>query len=161
MLPLLLLAACEQAEAPPAADADYDVPFRSDAQLATQLTDLCQLAGDRDQPLLVEFSAAWCSDCRKLHGMKQDPALAEELGRWPKIVVNVGRFDRHRDVLAALEVESIAHWEILAPSKCEAEVGEWPTLAERTLEVSSGAAQDLTSDALARWLAKLRTDYQS
>jgi len=161
MLPLLLLAACEQAEAPLAADEDYDAPFRSDAELATQLADLCRLARDRDQPLLVEFSAAWCSDCRKLHGMKQDPALGEELGRWPKIVVNVGRFDRHRKLLASLGVESIAHWEVFAPSTCTAQIDEWPNLGERTLEVSSGEAKDLTPDVLARWLAKLRTDYQS
>ena len=111
-----------------------------------------------DQPLLVEFSAAWCSDCRKLHGMKQDPALGEELGRWPKIVVNVGRFDRHRKLLASLGVESIAHWEVFAPSTCTAQIDEWPNLGERTLEVSSGEAKDLTPDVLARWQQRNDTE---
>lgn len=139
----------------------YDVPFRSDAALSTELEELCEAARAARRPLLVEFSAAWCSDCRRLHEMKQAPALAGELAEWPWIVVNVGRFDRHRPLLAALGVESIAHWEVMAPTRCDVPVALWPSLARRTLEVSSGAARDLTASDLARWLAAIRTDERS
>ena len=158
------VAACERDDEIPTSAAPataYDVPFRSDAQLATLLIGTCQRARDAGRPMLIEFSAAWCSDCRRLHEMKQAPPLAEELEAWPKVVVNVGRFDRHRELLASLRVESIAHWEVLAPTRCDAQILDWPSLARRTLEVSSGAARDLSPTDLAGWLAKLRSDYQS
>ena len=135
----------------------YDVPFRSDAELSSELASLCRTASDTGRPLLVEFSAAWCSDCRRLHEMKHAPSLADELARWPAIVVNVGRFDRHRPLLAKLGVESIAHWEVMAPARCGEPIEAWPTVARRTLEVSSGAARDLTPRDLAGWLAAVRT----
>ena len=147
----------QAANAPP----DYDVPLRSDAELDRVIAATCQTAtsgrGDANGALLVEFSAAWCGDCRKLAGMKQEPALARELERWPRIVVNVGRFDRHRALLDAMGVESIAHWAILRPTRCDEPVESWTRLAERTLEVSSGAARDVSAADLARWLAALRT----
>ena len=150
-------------DAPPEADANtattasaYDAPFRSEAELATAIDAVCRASSHREQPLLLEFSAAWCSDCRALQKMKRNPTLAGELEAWPRLTVNVGRFDRHRDLLAALGVESIAHWAILAPQDCDAPVGTWPRRAQRTLEVSSGAARHLTPDDLARWLADLR-----
>ena len=150
---------CERTDADPSVPSPataYDAPFRTDAQLTSELDTLCRTALESARPLLVEFSAAWCSDCRRLHGMKQDPALADELDAWPRIVVNVGRFDRHRPLLDALGVESIAHWEVLAPTRCDAPIADWPSLARRTLEVSSGEARNLTPDDLARWLAAFR-----
>ena len=158
------LVACERAREDPATSSPstgYDVPFASEAELATRLSGLCLDAREANQPLLIEFSAAWCSDCRRLHEMKQEPALAEELDAWPAVIVNVGRFDRHRPLLDSLGVESIAHWEVLAPTSCEEAIDTWPRLARRTLEVSSGAARNLSPADLARWLAKLRGDYQS
>ncbi len=136
----------------------YAAPLRSDAELEAQLAALCRGAQGRDEPrVLVEFSAAWCSDCRRLHEMKQTPALARELEAWPRLVVNVGRFDRHRDLLDALGVTRIAHWSVFEPMECAAPLPTWPRLAARTLEVSSGAARDLTPEDLADWLAEQRT----
>lgn len=161
---LLPLLACEPTtgdETAPSPPTDYDAPFRTDAQLTAELETRCHSARDAGRPLLLEFSAAWCSDCRKLHAMKQDALLAEELEEWETVVVNVGRFDRHRPLLAALGVESIAHWEVLAPTRCDTPIGTWPSLARRTLEVSSGDARDLTPGDLADWLSRLRAAYQS
>ena len=72
----------------------YTVPERSDDELSAALLDVCTEARDDAKPLLVEFSAPWCSDCRKLHQMKQDPALARELQRWATLTINVALFDR-------------------------------------------------------------------
>lgn len=166
LAPILLFAALSVLACEPGHDDDstgprsptaYDAPFRSDAQLRAELDALCRTARKAGRPLLVEFSAAWCSDCRRLHEMKQDPALASELVEWPSIVVNVGRFDRHRPLLATLRVASIAHWEVLAPSDCDKPIGGWPSLARRTLEVSSGAARNLAPSDLAGWLSAIRT----
>ena len=134
----------------------YDVPFRTDTELESVLGQVCEAAVARQRPLLLEFSAAWCGDCRKLGEMKTDDALAQELAYWPKLIVNVGRFDRHRDLMAELDVESIAHWAVLAPTHCKAPVGSWPRRAQRTLEVSSGEARHLSPSDLAAWLKGLR-----
>jgi thiol-disulfide isomerase/thioredoxin len=140
----------------PAGDA-YAAPFRSDAELRALLDATCRMARQEDEPrVLIEFSAAWCSDCRRLHEMKQAPTLARELEAWPRVVVNVGRFDRHRDLLDALGVTSIAHWSVFEPTRCDAPLPAWPRRASRTLEVSSGAARDLTPEDLADWLAEQR-----
>ena len=84
------LVACERAREDPAASSPstgYDVPFASEAELATRLSGLCIDARGANQPLLIEFSAAWCSDCRRLHAMKQEPALAEEKHEIPEAVI--------------------------------------------------------------------------
>jgi len=134
----------------------YDIPFRTDAELDRAIGHVCRDAVERDRPLLLEFSAAWCSDCRKLNDMKANVDLAAELSEWPSLTVNVGRFDRHTELMASLEIESIAHWSIFTPSNCDAPVSSWPRSAARTLEVSSGAARNLTPRDLAEWLATFR-----
>jgi thiol-disulfide isomerase/thioredoxin len=146
--------ACDEPANPPA---PYATPLRSDAELRSALVALCEEAtAEPTRPVLIEFSAVWCSDCMRLHAMKQEAPLAAELSRWPYLNVNVGRFDRHRDLLAAMDIESIAHWSILRPGHCDTPVDRWPELRRRTLEVSSGEARNLTADDLARWLAALR-----
>jgi thiol-disulfide isomerase/thioredoxin len=134
----------------------YAAPMRSDAELSAELRRVCEQA-DGERPILVEFSAAWCSDCQRLQEMKQAEALAGELAQWPHTTVNVGRFDRHRDILDAMAIESIAHWSVLAPGSCRDPIEQWTRIADRTLEVSSGEARSLTPADLARWLRRLRT----
>ena len=163
----LLTAACERpdeplaeataAPAPAVAPKPYAVPMRDDETVAGLLAEACNAARTRSNArVLVEFSAAWCSDCRKLDGMKQAPALAAELADWSHVTINVGRFDRHRDLLDALAIRSIAHWSIFEPEDCDAPITRWPRLARRTLEVSSGRERDLGPADLARWLAEQR-----
>lgn len=148
--------AATQSPATSAARPAYDVPFRTDVKLARDLGEVCEAALSQNRPLLLEFSAAWCGDCRKLGEMKKAAPLARELADWSSLTVNVGRFDRHNDMMAALDVESIAHWAILAPTDCAAPIGSWPRRAQRTLEVSSGKARHLTPSDLAAWLKSLR-----
>jgi thiol-disulfide isomerase/thioredoxin len=148
-----LIACHPESSAPPRA---YDVPLRSDAELSKELEALCD-SRDADAPVLVEFSAAWCSDCQRLGVMKQAPALADELAAWPHITVNVARFDRHRDLLDGLGIESIAHWAVLDPSDCTTPITRWKRIADRTLEVSSGEARNLSPADLADWLRGFRT----
>lgn len=140
----------------------YHTPIRSSIELAAELTALCQSAmapstSATSRPILVEFSAAWCSDCQRLGEMKQAKVLADELSEWPNTTVNVGRFDQHREILDAMKIESIAHWAILQPTNCADPIDRWTRIADRTLEVSSGEARKLTPADLAGWLRTFRT----
>ena len=155
---LCLSTGCSDAGTDSGGGSAYDVPLRTAVDLEREIAAVCREATrDAARPVLVEFSAAWCGDCRKLAGMKREPALARELARWPHLDVNVARFDRHRGLLDALGVESIAHWAILAPDDCSQPLAAWPRIADRTLEVSSGAARTLSAADLAAWLAALRS----
>lgn len=157
---VLSVASCDaRQEEPrrPTAGSTYSVPTRDAATLRRELVSTCEAALRSDNPrVLIEFSAAWCSDCRRLDAMKQSPALAAELAAWSHLAIDVGRFDRHRDLLDALAVETIAHWSIFEPARCDAPLPEWPRAARRTLEVSSGDERDLSPADLAAWLAAIR-----
>jgi thiol:disulfide interchange protein len=163
LLVIVLAMACgaEEIEPTPAAStegmpATYGVPVRTAAQLAGDLAVTCANAVEAGQPMLLEFSAPWCSDCQLLHRMKRDGALATELSRWPTLVINVGHFDLHTELLAAFGVKLIAHWAVLEPSDCDAAPASWSRLAERTLEPNTGAEQGLSPADLAAWLASFR-----
>lgn len=151
MLAIALLAGCS--EAPPSV---YDVPIRSSGEIVASLRAACEDSLDRSRPMLVEFSAAWCSDCQTLHRMKQRRVLERELSSWPKVVINVGMFDRHRELLEAFGVEAIAHWVVLSPRDCAPPAASWRRLAERTLEPASGPERGLSAAEIAEWLAAIR-----
>ena len=152
---LMLSAACEGGRDAPLTE--YDAPLLSPAALRAELGRACTSAVDQAKPLLLEFSAPWCSDCQKLHRMKQQSVLADELENWPTLTINVGNFDAHRDLLEAFEVKQIAHWAVLAPNNCSRDPESWPRLAQRTLEPSSGAERSQSPADLANWLLAFRT----
>ncbi|MBW2498982.1 MAG: thioredoxin family protein [Deltaproteobacteria bacterium] len=135
---------------------EYDTPLRSDAAVRARLASACRESIERNRPLLLEFSAPWCTDCQLLHTMKQRGALARELARWPAVVVNVNQFDRNVELLAAFGVERIAHWAVLAPRDCDRPAETWPRLVQQTLEPKSGAERGTPPDEIARWLVALR-----
>ena len=151
---LVMSAACDRSAEGPLTE--YDIPLLAPGALRAELGKACTSAVDQAQPLLVEFSAPWCSDCQKLHKMKQQSVLANELALWPKVTINVGNFDAHRDMLKAFEVEQIAHWAVLAPNDCAKGAASWPRLAQRTLEPSSGAERSQSPTDLANWLLAFR-----
>lgn len=135
---------------------EYDTPIRSDAAVRAELASACRESIERDRPLLLEFSAPWCTDCQLLHAMKQQGALARELARWPTVVVNVDQFDRNVALLEAFGVERIAHWAVLAPRDCDPPAETWPRVVQQTLEPKSGASRGTPPDEIARWLVALR-----
>ncbi len=135
----------------------YDTPIRSPHELTAVLSTECERARERKQPLLIEFSAPWCSDCQKLDIMKRSQVLADEIEKWPHVIVNVGEFDQHLDMLETFEIRSIARWVILKPIDCERPIDQWPRIVQRTLEPASGEERDLSPADLAKWLENLRT----
>jgi hypothetical protein len=119
------------------------------------LSTRCERARDAGQLVLLELSASWCRDCRSLEQMKRDPALAGELGQFQSLAVDIGRFDRHAELLERFGVRAIAHWELLEPGDCQAPPWTWTSRGRRTLEPETGR-QPLTPVDLAAGLRARR-----
>jgi hypothetical protein len=135
---------------------EYDTPIRSDDEVRASLASACRDSVERRRPLLLEFSAPWCTDCQLLNTMKQQGALRSEIARWPKVIVNVNQFDRNVELLTAFGVEKIAHWAVLSPRDCDQPAESWPRLVQETVEPASGAARGVSPAELAAWLAAFR-----
>ena len=151
LLTIILLIGCSDPETRP-----YAAPPQTGAEVRAELADICQAAVANKQPVLVEFSAPWCSDCQRLQRMKQESVLVRELAEWPNATINVGRFDLHRDMLDSFGIEKIANWSIFQPTDCDAPFELWPRVISRTLEPSSGAERDTSPSQLAQWLRNFR-----
>jgi len=134
----------------------YSIPERTNEELQSGLKAACESAKEKGRRLLVEFSASWCGDCRKLASMKEEPALRDALKEAPHYVVNVGRFDRHEGLLKDFKIRAIANWQVVETTACDADISDWPKVTHRTLEPQTGSA--ITSSELAGWLKKWVVD---
>ncbi len=133
----------------------YDIPIKTEAELEKELATACNSSVAKGQPMLIEFSATWCGDCQKLSLMKKEADLASELKGWDLVVINVGQFDQHTELLEAYAVNAIAKWAVVAPTECKSSAATWPQKAARTLEPMSG--EPVTAAALAAWLQANRS----
>ena len=68
------------------------------------------------------------------------------------MVIDVGRFDRHRALIDRFGIERIATLVVLD--------GSGQRVAQTTLEPITGDAEGLTADALAAWLRQPRDNWQ-
>jgi len=133
------------------APAPYQVPLRSEAELMIAAREACTRALEANRPVLLEFTAEWCTDCRAVERMKaRSEPLRAALAQVEPLPINVGRFDRHRSILQSFGVRAIAHWTVVAPSQCDAPLSSWRRIGSRTLEPASGTA--VRSEELASWL---------
>ncbi len=124
-------------------------PFQivRDDVLRSYLAEALEHAGDHDRRVLLVFLADWCEDCHEVvQLMQQEPAWDVLSEGYEVLYVNVGRFDRHRELIAEHEVDRIATLVVLAPDG--ARVGR------RTLEPITGEQRGLTSADLAAWLER-------
>ena len=129
---------------------------RSEAELEAALVETCVQATASDRPVLLALSAPWCVDCRLLRRLEVEPALATELERWEKRVVDVGRLDRHPRLLEHFGVRAIATWVALRPTACGEPVTRWPVLDTSRVEPATNPLSKRSPEALARWLRRAR-----
>jgi thiol-disulfide isomerase/thioredoxin len=146
-------AAPAERQDPRRGDADYWVP-RTDAELDAAFEATCRAAEASNRPVLLQFSAPWCIDCRRVKALSAEPVLAEELQRWETLVVDPGRMDRHVPLLQAFEVSAIATWVAVRPQDCRLPAPSWTRLRQETFEPATGTPR--TAEDLARWLAAAR-----
>lgn len=127
---------------------------RSDAELDLAIEQACARAGESSRPLLLQFSASWCIDCKKIRALSKEQPLATELGRWESLVIDPGRFDRHKGLLDAFEVSRLATWVAVSPTDCQLPAPAWQRLAHSSFEPATGAA--VSAAELTSWLAQAR-----
>ena len=145
-LALLLLSACGgDARAPSGLDADPWTPM-SDAQLRRRIDEARAQARASDRRVLLDFIATWCEDCREVVRLShEEPARTVLEERYVVVYVEVGRFDRHRDLIATHGVDRIATLVVLDPASGQ-------RVAKTTLEPITGGQRGLSSADLAQWL---------
>ena len=128
---------------------------RSDAELSAALQTTCAASLADKKPILLQFSAAWCGDCRAAETLKADPAVSAALQQWHTLLIDVGRFERHQPMLQAFGATGIAWWVALAPTDCAQPVTAWPRLKVGAIEPSSDATLSQPA-ALVGWLQSAR-----
>lgn len=163
VLTMLLGCGGGSSEAPRPAEGEAAAPKeaphwvkRSDDELAAVFKESCEASVADGKPVLVEFSAPWCLDCRALQLLEKNQAMATEYANFHRVRVDVGRFDRHKALLDHFEVRAIANWLILRPDDCRLEVTRWPKGNQRVVELDSGAAAEEGPQGLIMWLKLAR-----
>lgn len=89
----------ERPVVPPGAVRAAPHPFDEDADARQAVGQALAAARAAGKPLMIEFGANWCSDCRILAGIM----ALEPVGRWVEahyvvVRVDVGRFNRNLDL---------------------------------------------------------------
>lgn len=133
----------------------YTTPLLPAPELARLSREVCERARNEGRPILLELSADWCGDCRKLAEMKSHAPLRSEIAEWEWFTVNVGDGFQHPDVMRAFRVDAIAKLVVVRPPNCAAPLRAWRPLATRTLSDLPDEAQPL-NESLTRWLAQQR-----
>lgn len=141
-------------ERAPPADSEYGriYQLRDDHELRVELQRALAAARERDGKLLVVFGAEWCPDCRQVAKLLTESPARDVVSEGYEVVhVNIGRRDRHRDLLDRYRVDRISTLVVLD--------GMARRVAQTTLEPISNRT-GLTSEALATWLRDPRDPWR-
>lgn len=88
------------APATPRASAASAHGYDPHADAAAEIKAALKAAKKDGRPVLVDFGADWCLDCRVLSARFQDPGPSATLARYHVVTVDVGEFDHNLDVAA-------------------------------------------------------------
>lgn len=93
-------------QGPDAMFSPVDAPYDERADARAAVTDARQQAVQSRKILMVTFGANWCIDCRTLYRhLKTDDVLAYTDGVFHFTNVDVGKFNRNRDLAEELGVD--------------------------------------------------------
>jgi thiol:disulfide interchange protein len=142
--PRVRIASIEQLPRP--LPAPYDSSVDAHAQLEAALA-RSRASG---KPLLIDFGANWCADCRVLAGVLELPEMKPYLARNFELVqVDVGEFDRNLDIPRRFSRTPMQA--IPAVFVIDAKTGK---LRNPGQELALGDARVMKPQAIADWLAK-------
>lgn len=125
---------------------------RTDLEMDTLIKATCAASLVDGKPILLEFSAPWCVDCRTLNSLTTKPVLSSRMEQIHHIVVDVGRWEHHQQLAQAFDVSALAWWVVVAPDDCEAPIPRWRRLSQGGFEPASTGRGGRTAEGVARWL---------
>ncbi|MBO9714661.1 thioredoxin family protein [Sphingomonas sp.] len=125
-------------------------PYRPGADATTEVKAALERAKARGKPLLIDFGANWCLDCRVLAGVLEVPELKAYVARNFELVqVDVGRFDHNIQIAQGYTGEPLGA--IPAVFVVDPATGK---LRNRRDTLGLGDARVMKPQAIANWLAK-------
>jgi thiol-disulfide isomerase/thioredoxin len=142
--PHVAIASIEQLPRP--LPAPYDASKDAHAQVDAAL----KRARASGKPVLIDFGANWCADCRVLAGVLELPEMKAWVGQKFELVqVDVGQFDRNLDIpkrFSRTPMQAIPAVFVID--------GKTGKLRNPGAELALGDARTMTPQQIADWLAK-------
>jgi thiol-disulfide isomerase/thioredoxin len=125
-------------------------PYDASADAKAQVEAALQRARRSGKPMLIDFGANWCPDCRVLAGVLELPEMRRWISAHFELVqVDVGRFDRNIDIAQRFTGNKLGA--IPAVFIVDGKTGKLRN-ADSTLAL--GDARIMKPQEIANWLAK-------
>lgn len=125
-------------------------PYRADADATAEVDAALARAKKRGKPLIVDFGANWCVDCRVLAGVIALPEMKPWMARHFELVhVDVGRFDANLDLVRRFGLRQLRG----APSLVIYDAKRGQVRNPKT-ELALVDARTMTPQAMADWFAQ-------
>lgn len=124
-------------------------PYYGTVNATAQVNAALKRARASKKPLLIDFGANWCADCRVLAGVLELPELKPWIAQHFELIqVDVGEFDRNADIAQRFSGKNLGA--IPAIFVIDAKTSKLRN-AESTLAL--GDARVMRPQAIADWLA--------
>ncbi|MES2442889.1 MAG: thioredoxin family protein [Pseudomonadota bacterium] len=141
--PRIRIASIEQLPRP------LPAPYDSSADANAQIDAALGRARASGKPLLIDFGANWCADCRVLAGVLELPEMRRYIARNFELVqVDIGRFDRNLDIPKRFSRNPMNA--VPAVFVVDGKTGKLRNAGE---ELALGDARIMRPQAIADWLA--------
>lgn len=125
-------------------------PYDAGADGRAQVNAALARAKAAKKPLMIDFGANWCADCRVLAGVLELPEMKDWMAqKFALVQVDVGRFDKNMDIaqrFAGKPLEAIPAVFIVDPKN--------NALRNRDSILALGDARVMSPQSIADWLAQ-------
>lgn len=124
-------------------------PYDASVDAKAQVNAALKRARKSGKPLLIDFGANWCADCRVLAGVLELPEMRPWIARHFELIqVDVGEFDRNLDIAIRFSGKKLGA--VPAIFVIDGKTGKLRN-ADSTLAL--GDARVMRPQAIADWLA--------